>query len=165
MVKRQSIVSGTGPRARCFSTHAEACASGFYGRPRTASPLTVSLRDRLLGVNLQALYFVPITDAFEISFFAGPSLLRISRASVEGVTLGPETDSPLFESVAVSDVTTTSDRATSVGASVGIDMTVMLARMVGVGIFAKYVAGSVSVGTQSVDVSGAQAGAGLRFRF
>ena len=137
----------------------------FYGRPRTASPLSVSLKERLLGVHLQAVYFVPSTNAFQVSFFAGPSFFRLSRTSVEGVTLGPELDAPLFESVAVSDVNTTSNRATAIGASAGIDITVMLSRVFGVGIFAKYVTGSVSVGTQSVDVGGAQAGGGFRFRF
>ncbi len=136
----------------------------FFDRPRTASPLTVSLSDRLLGVHPQAVYFVPVTDAFEISFFAGPSFFRLSRAAVEGVALGPE-NAPLFASLAVSDITLTTNKATAVGASAGIDMTVMFSRVVGMGIFAKYVTGSVSVGTQSVDVGGAQAGGGLRFRF
>ena len=59
----------------------------------------------------------------------------------------------------------TTDQATAVGASAGIDMTVMFSCVFVMGIFAKYVTSSVSVGTQSVDVGGTQAGGGLRFRF
>ena len=137
----------------------------FFNRPRNASPLTVNLKHRQLSVDLQAFYFVPITDAFHVALFAGPSMLQTSRASVDGITRGPETDSPLFGTIALDDVTTTLKKTTTVGASVGIDMTVMLTGIVGAGVFAKYVAGSIDVGAQSVDLSGLQAGAGLRFRF
>ena len=137
----------------------------FYNRPRDVSPLTVDLKQEQLAVHVQAFYFVPITSWLDIAFFAGPSFLQLSRASVEGVTLGPESDSPLFNAATLADVATASDRSSAIGANVGIDISVMFTRVVGIGIFAKYVTGSVDIGGESIKVGGAEAGGGLRLRF
>ena len=151
-----------------LDTHSRTLVSGsvpsplIFDNPRTVS-FTGEVKYRQMDVHLQAVYFLPTPDAIDIALSAGPSLLRVSRDSVSSPRLGPETFP--FETIGITGLDTTSVRESGIGANVGVDIAFMPVRIFGVGIFARYVTGSVDAGSREIDAGSLQAGAGLRFRF
>ena len=151
-----------------LDTHSRTLVSGMVPSPlifdsmRTVS-YTGAVKHRQMDFHLQAVYFLPTPEAIDIALSAGPSLLRITRDSVSSPTLGPETFP--FETIGITGLDTTPVRESGIGANVGVDIAFMPVRVFGVGIFARYVTGSVDAGAREIDAGGFQAGAGLRFRF
>ena len=133
-----------------------------FHNPRAASFSTEQDR-RQLDIHVQAVYFLPMPSAIDIAFSAGPSLLRVTRHSVSDVTLGAETFP--FGEVSIASLGATRVHDIGIGANVGLDIALMPTRVFGVGLFARYVIGSVDTGSRKLDAGGLQAGAGLRFRF
>ena len=135
----------------------------FANRPRSAQFQQGGLTHRQLGVHLHMTYIFPLTDRIDVAVSVGPSLFRMRQSSPSAVDLGAET-AP-FDTVTITGVATTPARATGFGANGGLDVTYMLTRFVGAGIFVRYAGGPIDLGAESVDAGGVQAGGGLRFRF
>ena len=134
----------------------------FFDSARTAS-LTAELDRRQIDVHLQAVYFLPTPSGIDIALSGGPSVLRVTRASVSGVTLGRE--SLPFRTVSIAGLATTEVSEIGIGANIGADVALMPTRVFGVGFFVRHVTGSIGAGSVKLDAGGLQAGAGLRFRF
>lgn len=139
----------------------------FFDTPRTTALQRADLTHRQVGFHFQAVYVIPVTEAIDIAVFGGPSVFRVEQDFVTGVTIGPEIDP--FDTVALAAVATQASQETGVGFNVGTDVTYMFTEVLGAGGFFRYASGSVdfttSVGVQSIDAGGAQAGGGVRLRF
>lgn len=134
----------------------------FFDRARTASS-SAALYLQQVDVHVQAVYFLSTPSSIDIALSGGPSVLRVRGASVSSVTLGPEY--PPFETISIAGLGTSETASTGIGANIGADIALMLTRVLGVGVFVRYVTGSIDAGSQKIDGGGLQAGAGLRFRF
>ena len=111
----------------------------------------------------------PIVERIEVSFFAGPSLYNVSQGVVTNVTIR-EAGGPPFETVRVDLVQAGEHRRNAVGGHVGVDVSYMPTRHVGVGFIVRYATATVDLpaartGGLSLPVGGAEVGGGLRFRF
>lgn len=129
----------------------------FYGRPATATASAADLAHRELGIHLQAIWFVPVSDRLELALSAGPSLIHVSQ---EIPTVAIAGDSP-----AVS-IARTTESGLAKGVNAGVSANYLFTPRIGVALFARYAAGNIdlpSAGT--VTVGGAQTGLGLRLRF
>jgi len=149
----------------------------IFGQPREESTTASGLKHSQNAVHLQFLWIVPYKNQFEVALFIGPSFFTV-RQDLATVRRADIADPPpLIRSVSVTRV---KDSAT--GINVGVDGTYLITRipglsvvpekMVGVGVFARYVGASIDIpsaqgATISDDLSagGFQAGVGLRLRF
>jgi hypothetical protein len=130
----------------------------FVGRPRTVAVDTSDLNHTELGVHVKAVWFLPVSEKFDIALSAGPSFIRVGQdiAAVGPVPTGTQTVT----------VTKRTQHGTALGVNAGFDMRYMFAPRYGVGLFAQYAGGSVDLPTAaSLKVGGFQTGLGLRLRF
>jgi hypothetical protein len=135
------------------------------GHDRRASPFRTVPHHRQIDLHLQAVYFLAATSRVDLSLSGGPTIFRVSRDAVSDVRVGTETLP--FETVSLAGVDTMRLQKTGVGAHFGVDLGVMVGRVVGVGFFGRYVMGSVNTragGARTINVGGLQVGGGLRFR-
>ena len=141
----------------------------FFDRSREVTYTATGLKHREIGINLSAVYVIPVTERFLVSIFGGPTFFRLRQSLVSDLQLGPETDPPFFDSVEVTSVATTSVSESGFGGHIGFDGTVLLNDFLGVGGFFRFASGSVDLPmggtTVSVDVGGLQLGGGLRLMF
>ena len=112
---------------------------------------------------------LPIAQRIEASVFGGPSLYNVFQGLVSNVTVH-EAGGPPFEAVRVDLVQTGEHRRNAVGGHVGVDVTYMPTRHVGVGFVVRYATATVDfpaarTGRLLVPVGGAEVGGGFRFRF
>ncbi|MCY4662859.1 MAG: outer membrane beta-barrel protein [Acidobacteria bacterium] len=142
----------------------------FSGRDRyrEAPPLErPGLKHQQVGLHLPIIYMVPVSDRVHVVVSAGPSWFRLRHDALATVTRTAEA-APYTE-VALADFTPTVEEGTGIGYNAGLDVTYLLTRFFGVGLFLRYTGGSVEMpfpdGAQAVKVGGVQGGAGLRFRF
>jgi hypothetical protein len=125
--------------------------------------ISTELDRRQIDFHLQAIYFLPTPSSIDIALSAGPSVLRVTRSSVSGVTLGREIFP--FQTISIAGLETTEVSEMGIGTNIGADIALMPTRVFGVGFFIRYVTGNIDSGSRELDVGGLQAGAGLRFRF
>ena len=130
----------------------------FFNRARTATSAVDNLKRSELGIHLQAILPIPLTDNIEVSVFAGPSFIRVEQDIVTGASVqaGTQNSTPVTES----------ESKMVTGANGGVDVTYRVTNRVGVGVFFRYAGGSVDFpAVQNLKVGGGQAGTGLRLRF
>ena len=137
------------------------------GRHRTASREQPGLKHQQIGVHIPVVYMVPVSERVQVALSAGPSWFRLRHDALATVTLSDEV-AP-YNMVSLTGLTTTVEEGFGIGYNTGLDVTFLLTRWFGAGVFARYTGGMVEIempgGLQSIDVGGLQAGAGLRFRF
>jgi hypothetical protein len=127
---------------------------------RFSSPTIVSLtapdsKRRELGVHLQAIYALPLTDSLMLTLAGGPSVLRLQQG-VPSVTISGTTPT----------VAPVKESGNGFGGNVGGDLSTFFSDRYGLGVFVRYVAATVDLPSASgVKAGGVQAGAGLRLRF
>lgn len=138
----------------------------FTNRHRTASLELPGLRQQQVGVHVPLVYVLPVSERVHLAVSAGPSWFRLRHDTVTAVRL---TEAAPYTAVEIAGITTTVEEGNGIGYNAAVDVTYLLTRYFGVGVFVRYTGGSVEIafpdGAQSVDVGGVQAGAGLRFRF
>ena len=140
----------------------------FRNRHRTAPALErAGLKHQQVGVHLPVVYMLPVSERIQVAVSAGPSWFRLRHDAITGVTLGGEV-AP-YTGIGIADFATAVEEGSGLGYNAGLDVTYLLIRNFGVGLFLRYTGGSVQIdfpdGAKSVKVGGAQGGAGLRFRF
>ena len=140
----------------------------FTNRHRTASlPERPGLKHQQVGMHLPLLYVFPVTERIHVTVSAGPSWFRLRHDALAAVTRAAEV-AP-YDSAQLSDFTTTVAEGTAFGYNGAVDVAYLLTRYFGFGLYLRYTGGSVELpfpdGAKPVDVGGAQAGLGLRFRF
>ena len=155
-----------------FSSPSAATVSGsvphplFFDRPRTVAADLTGLEYKELGVHLQAVWVMPISEKIIVSAGAGPSFFSVDQGLLGAVGVGQET-AP-FSSVSIA-VTGNTVSESVVGGNVGVDVKYMFTERLGGGVFVRWTGGSVDLpaagGAQSIDVGGVQSGAGIRLAF
>jgi hypothetical protein len=143
-------------------TH-ESAGHGIVSEPSpilVASPTVVdvpsNLRRREIGYHPQMVWFVPWSDRFDVSVFAGPSFVRVQQTVFTATVSSAQSVS----------IATSNEKGMALGVNGGIDATHLLSDRWGVGLFARYVVARADLpSASSVKVGGLQAGGGLRFRF
>ena len=139
----------------------------FKNRPRSAAIERAGLNHQQIGVHLPLVYMLPVSERVHVSVSAGPSWFQLRHDALATVTRGDEV-AP-YTAVSLTDFTTAVEKGTGIGYNAALDVTYLLTRFFGAGLFLRYTGGSVEMpfpdGPQSVEVGGMQAGAGLRFRF
>jgi hypothetical protein len=130
----------------------------FTDRPRTVTAVGTDLNHRELGIHLQAVYFVPVSDRFDVSLSAGPSIFRVSQELTPTVAVPARTQNI--------NLVKESQDATAIGINAGVDGNFMITPQFGVGLFVRYAGASVDLSSvEDLNVGGFQTGLGLRVRF
>jgi len=155
-----------------FSNSSVASVSGevpnplFFNRPRPVAVDLTGLEYQELGVHLQAVWVLPLSEKVIVSVGGGPSFFNVDQSLLGAVTVGQET-AP-FDRVSIAASSVTASKA-AVGGNVGVDVTYMFTEQLGGGAFVRWTGGSLDLpaagGAQSIDVGGVQSGAGLRVSF
>ena len=127
---------------------------------RFSSPTIISLAApdatrRELGVHLQAVFTLPLTDSAVITVAGGPSIVHLQQG---------------LPSVGISGTTPTvvavNESGNGFGGNVAADLSTFFSERYGLGVFVRYVAANVDLPSASgAKAGGVQAGAGLRLRF
>jgi hypothetical protein len=140
----------------------------FFEQPRTVSGEATELRHEEIGIHLDAMYLLPLTERFQITVFGGPSFFRLRQGLVSGVQLSESYpyDEAQFTGV---DETLTEWQWSNVGYNVGVEASVYFSRYLGIGASIRHSDADVEFdrpeGLLEVKVGGTQVGAGLRVRF
>lgn len=155
-----------------FSNPSAATVSGtvphplFFNRPRTVAVDLTGFEYKELGVHLQAVWVMPLSEQLTVSVGGGPSFFSVDQDLLAGVTVGQET-AP-FNAVSIG-ASSTAASGSAVGGNAGVDVTYMFTEQLGGGAFVRWTGGSLDLptsgGIQSIDVGGVQSGAGLRVKF
>jgi hypothetical protein len=126
-------------------------------RPAVVTASASNLRREEFATHISAVWFIPATDKFDFTLYAGPSFFSVDQDIMTAtVVTGTQT------------VNTGSTRQSenAVGGHVGATGNYMFLPTVGVGIFIRYAGGSADLPSASdVKVGGFHVGGGLRLRF
>ncbi len=155
-----------------FSNPSAATVSGtvpnplFFNRPRTVAADLTGLEYKQLGIHLQAVWVMPLSEQLTVSVGGGPSFFNVDQGLLGSVTVGQETAPYTTVPIGVSS-TTASESV--VGGNAGVDVTYMFTERLGGGAFVRWTGGAVTLptagGVESIGVGGVQSGAGLRIKF
>jgi len=132
----------------------------FYDRLRAIKVAAADLNHTERAIHLMAVWMVPVTDKIDVGLSAGPTIFQVKQDVPSGISItepGPT----------VTRVDVTKSDKTNVGLNIGVDVTYLVTRKIGVGGLARYTRGSVDVDgvTEKLTVGGFQIGGGLRIRF
>ena len=139
----------------------------FYNQPRTYQGTASGNERTEIGVHVQAMWTFALAKRVQMGLFAGPTVFNVKQAFISAVNFA---EAYPYDTLTYSGTTRQTQTASKAGVNMGIDMTILLAKQVGVGVLMRYSRASVvfktPAGTSvSVNAGGAQLGAGLRLRF
>lgn len=131
-----------------------------YDRPRSVEASASGLKHAENAVHLAGTWMIPVTDTIDVGLSAGPSIFSVKQDLPGGVTVTEP-------GAAVSTVAVTEVKKTTVGMNLGVDVTYLLTKRIGVGGLARYTWGSADLqgASDGLTVGGLQIGVGGRFRF
>lgn len=132
----------------------------FYDRLRAIKVSAADLNHTERAIHLMAVWMVPVTDKIDVGISAGPTVFQVKQDLPGALNItepGPS----------VTGVDVTEINKTTIGLNIGVDVTYLLNKRVGVGGLARYTRGSADLdgATEKLTVGGFQIGGGLRIRF
>ena len=130
----------------------------FANRPKTVTADLAGLTHREVGIHLRAIFFIPVSDKFDVELSAGPSIIRTEQQLISSATVPTGTQT----------VTVTADTQSgnAIGVNAGFAANYWLMPHAGVGIFAGYAGGKVNLpSAPDLQVGGVRAGIGITVRF
>lgn len=137
----------------------------YFDQPRALDGSTTLERSDTT-VHIHAMWLLPLTDAFQMTLFGGPTWFNVNQQAVK--TVGVVESYP-YDTVALGDVSTERQKGSRFGANAGFDLSYFFNDHLGIQGLVRYAQGTVKLrsgsATSSVDVGGLQAGAGLRIRY
>ena len=138
----------------------------FFGRPRLVELQPAGFDHGQVGVHLQLVWLLQLSDRIDVALSAGPSLFLVTQDRVSEVALG-EAGAP-YTDVLATPVKETA-RTEAFGGNVGLDLTYRLARHLGAGFFVRWTEARAKLPEfgpdTTVEAGGLQSGLGLRLRF
>lgn len=138
----------------------------FFNRPRTVTGTSGNLTRKETMIAVEAAWRVPMSPKLDLQLFGGPAFFKVKADMPTGVTF---TETYPYDTATFSGVTTTSVSDSATGFTVGADVAFLFTPSIGVGGQVRFsrATGSLSAaGVQTeIDLGGAQAFGGLRFRF
>jgi hypothetical protein len=147
----------------------------FFNTPRSISGTAGSLQRKELAAHIQAAYVIA-AGRFDVVLSGGPSFFDVSQDLVSGVSF---TETYPYDTATFGTASTTRATGTKVGYNAGVDIGVMLARNVGVGVLFRFSRATLTLplsptpaatpplpdSSVTVDTGGPQLAGGLRFYF
>jgi hypothetical protein len=132
----------------------------FFDQSRPVSASATGLGHSENVIHLMGVWMVPVTDKIDAGVSAGPSIFMLKQGLPTAI--GVAEPGPTVSGVTVSDI-----KKTTVGINLGVDVTYLVTKRMGVGGLARYTWGSASLGGDSgkLTLGGFQIGGGLRVRF
>lgn len=126
-----------------------------------------SLQREDLALHLSVMWLLPVSDAFQVAVFGGPSYFKTRQELVNAVQV---TDAYPFDSAQFVGATSTREEGSHVGYNAGIDLSVFFSSHAGVGGLIRYSRAKLDLpspggSTVSVTAGGLQTGIGFRVRF
>ena len=138
----------------------------LVNRPRNVVTEIDDMEHKERAVHIQAYYFMPVDDKFELGFFVGPSFYNVKQDYVTGLGTFSETSNPSVVTVSLGKATASDSQ---VGYNIGAEGTYSFTPNVGAAVLLRFTRASVDLdfGGQetTMNVGDIQFGAGLRFRF
>jgi hypothetical protein len=110
---------------------------------------------------VQAVYFMPVTDKFEVTAGVGPAFFTVKQDLVSRIEVpaGTQAAVPIVENLS----------KTAVGVIAGFDLNFLFTRRIGAGLFVRYAGATADLEDEvaglKLKVGGVQGGLGLRVRF
>lgn len=139
----------------------------FYARPRSTVSEVRGLAHTERAVYIQASWTLPVRRRVAIRLVGGPTIFSLRQDLVTAVATR-EVAAP-YDTVQIAAVSTVAHRRSAIGGHVGIDVSLMVTRRIGGGLFVRYATASpeldLDTGRASVKVGGLQTGLGLRLLF
>jgi hypothetical protein len=128
--------------------------------PRTVTTTANDLKHTENALNFMGVWMVPVTDKIDVGIAFGPTVFFVKQQLPDTLTFtepGPT----------ITGLTTKDISKTTGGVNLGVDVTYLLTKKMGVGGILRYTWGSVDLegATDSLTVGGFQIGVGARYRF
>ena len=138
----------------------------FFDRDRSISG-TAPLTRAETAVHVQVIAVLPVSDAFAVSVFGGPTFFNVTQDLVSDVEF---THRYPYDTATFSAATTVSTQESKVGFNVGADVAYYFSSSVGVGWLTRYSGATIDLpsangGTVSITAGGLHTVGGLRLRF
>ena len=132
----------------------------FFDRPRNVSGVVANVKHQEQAIHFSGTWMVPVTDKIDVAVAFGPTFFSVKQDLSGAVTFSEP--GPAITSIGVESL----DEST-VGFHVGLDVSYMVTRRLGVGGMARYAGASFDVENASdkLKVGGFQIGGGVRVRF
>lgn len=120
-----------------------------------------------LAIHLHAMWLFPISDAFQVAVFGGPTYFRVKQQMVEDVQISEVYP---YDEAHFTGATATEEHGSKLGYNAGIDVSVFFSEHIGIGGLVRVSRAKVSMPSPNgygvtLDAGGVQTGAGLRVRF
>jgi len=132
----------------------------FFDRHRAVTASANDLNHTESAVHLMAVYMMPVTDKVDVGLSAGPTIFQVSQDLPGALTVSEP--GPTVTGAAVTEI-----KKTTIGFNVGVDVTYLVTKKIGIGGLARYTKGSADLdgATEKLTVGGFQLGGGIRIRF
>jgi hypothetical protein len=132
----------------------------FFDSPHARSASADGLEHKEQQIHVSGYWLQPVSDKFDMAFFAGPTFFSVKQDLLTGVTV--PSGGTTIESV---NRTTVDESA--IGLHAGVDLRYLFHKNVGAGVFARFTTAKVDapIDGGSMEVGGFQYGFGLRVRF
>lgn len=132
----------------------------FFDRPRTVSGSAPNVKHQEQAIHFSGTWMVPVTDKIDVALAFGPTYFSVTQ-ELPGAVVFAE-PGPSITSVGIETLS-----ESTVGFHVGLDVTYMVTKRVGVGGMARYAGASFQVenASEKLKVGGTQIGGGVRIRF
>ena len=131
-----------------------------FDSPRTVTTTANDLKHTENALNFMGVWMVPVTDKVDVGISFGPTVFFVKQELPDTLTFtepGPT----------VTGLTTKDISKTAGGVNLGVDVTYLLTKKMGVGGILRYTWGSVDLegASDKLTVGGFQIGVGARYRF
>lgn len=135
-------------------------STDVHDQPRAITASAADLNHTEHGIHFMAVWMVPITDKIDVGVSAGPTIFQVKQDLPGALTISEP--GPSVTGAAVSEV-----NKTTIGVNVGVDVTYLVTKRIGVGGLARYTKGSAELDgvAKKLTVGGFQIGGGVRIRF
>lgn len=128
--------------------------------PRTVNTTAPDLKHSENALNFMGVWMVPVTDKIDVGISFGPTIFFVKQELPDTITFTEPVPT-------VTGMTTKDVSKTTAGVNMGVDVTYLLTKKMGVGGILRYTWGSVDLdgAKDSLTVGGFQIGIGGRYRF
>lgn len=131
-----------------------------FDSPRTVTTTANDLKHTENALNFMGVWMVPVTDKVDVGISFGPTVFFVKQELPDTLTFTEPV--PTITGLTTKDISKTTG-----GVNLGVDVTYLLTKKMGVGGILRYTWGSVNLegATDSLTVGGFQIGVGARYRF
>jgi len=145
----------------------------LYNQPRTFTGTAAGPSRTETAVHANAMWLAALAPKIQLGLFGGPSFFSVKQVAISAVDFA---ETYPYTTVTVANTATQSQTKSSIGFNAGGDLTVLLHKLIGVGMLFRYTGMKGQSPVPSIPTApnaispfmkagGLQVGGGLRFRF